>query len=87
MKGVLSQTLQNCFSEKWKNFSPLGNVSIEKSEKPICPFERQKYFCGKNFHIPIWMTCTKLFSKNIFCPGFIKRNRGIIRITGQLILK
>lgn len=34
-KGVFSQMLQNCFSEKWKNFSSLGNVSIGKRGKPI----------------------------------------------------
>lgn len=49
MKGVLSQLLQNCFSEKWKTFSPLGNVSNEKRGKSICPNVRQKYFLRSFF--------------------------------------
>lgn len=30
MKGVLSQMLRKCFSQKMETFSPLGNVSIGK---------------------------------------------------------
>lgn len=49
MKGVLSQLLQNCFSEKWKTFSPLENVSNEKRGKSICPNVRQNYFLRSFF--------------------------------------
>ena len=44
MKGVLSQMLRKCFSQKMKTFSPLGNVSIGKRGKSIQSFVRQNYF-------------------------------------------
>lgn len=44
MKGVFSQLLQNCFPEKSKTFSLLGNVSIGKRGKVHLAQCRQNYF-------------------------------------------
>lgn len=51
MKGALCQMPQNSFSEKWKTFSPLGNVSTWKRRKADLAICKAKLFFTVIFQI------------------------------------